>query len=78
MDVAPGYSPDLSSGVAGRSLLGVCSFVNSGFSSTTRTNLSPFTKYFRGEEHTNESIDYFLSSRPIGTIFQLNIRLLTQ
>ena len=28
----------------------------------TRENLSPFTKDFRGEEHSNESIDNF--SRP--------------
>ena len=27
-----------------------------------RINLSPFTKDFRGEEHTNESIDLFLRS----------------
>ena len=31
--------------------------INSGFSSIPRTNLSPFTKDFRGEEHYNESID---------------------
>ena len=33
---------------------------NSGFSSIPRTNLSPFTKDFRGEEPSNESIDHFL------------------
>ena len=36
--------------------------LHSGFSSIQRENLSPFTKDFRGEEHYNESIDYF--SRP--------------
>ena len=31
-----------------------------------RINLSPFTKDFRGEEHYNESIDYFLSPAHAG------------
>ena len=40
-------------------------FVNSGFPST-RTNLSPFTKDFRGGEHQNESVDQFFVALPCG------------
>ena len=36
-----------------------------------RINLSPFTKDFRGEEHYNESIDYFLRSCSCRTTKQI-------
>ena len=39
--------------------------VNSGFPST-RINLSPFTKDFRGGEQLNESIDQFFVALPEG------------
>ena len=40
-------------------------FVSSGFPST-RINLSPFTKDFRGGEQLNESVDQFFVALPCG------------
>ena len=40
-------------------------FVSSGFPST-RINLSPFTKDFRGGEQLNDSVDQFFVAMPCG------------